>query len=200
MGLGASASSYSDVETEVLAKCKTPIKRLIYLRVNRETPIPIQLAEESDSRKNRPVMTFRIILSAIVFGGLLTSAIAADKLEKRKSPKGAKTYIAWPKDGKTVGKKFTVRFGLKGMGVAPAGIDKENTGHHHLLIDVDKMPNLNIPLAASDNIRHFGGGQTEVTLELPPGKHTLQLVLGDWIHLPHNPAVISEKITITVKK
>jgi len=200
LGLGVSASSYSDVETEVLAKRKTPIKRLIYLRVNRETPIPIQLAEESDSRKNRPVMTFRIILSAIVFGGLLTSAIAADKLEKRKSPKGAKTYIAWPKDGKTVGKKFTVRFGLKGMGVAPAGIDKENTGHHHLLIDVDKMPNLNIPLAASDNIRHFGGGQTEVTLELPPGKHTLQLVLGDWIHLPHNPAVISEKITITVKK
>ena len=80
-------------------------------------------------------MTFRIILSAIVFGGLLASATAEDKLEKRKSPKGAKTYIAWPKDGKTVGKKFTVRFGLKGMGVAPAGVDKENTGHHPLLID-----------------------------------------------------------------
>ena len=145
-------------------------------------------------------MTFRFILSAIVLGGLLTSVAAADKLEKRKSPKGAKTYIAWPKDGKTVGKKFTVRFGLKGMGVAPAGIDIENTGHHHLLIDVDKMPNFNIPLAASDNIRHFGGGQTEVTLELSPGKHTLQLVLGDWIHLPHSPPVMSEKITITVKK
>ena len=165
-----------------------------------ETYLPIQLAEKYDSRKNPPVMTFRIILSAIVFGGLLTAATAADKLEKRKSPKGAKTYIAWPKDGKTVGKKFTVRFGLKGMGVAPAGVDKENTGHHHLLIDVDKMPNLNIPLAATENIRHFGGGQTEVTLELSPGKHTLQLVLGDWIHLPHNPPVISEKITITVKK
>ena len=91
-------------------------------------------------------MTFRFILSSIVLGGLLTSVAAADKLEKRKSPKGAKTYIAWPKDGKTVGKKFTVRFGLKGMGVAPAGIDIENTGHHHLLIDVDKMPNFNLSL------------------------------------------------------
>ena len=78
----------------------------------------------------------------MVFGGLLTSAVAADKLEKRKSPKGAKAYIIFPKDGKTVKKKFTVRFGLKGMGVAPAAIDKENTGHHHLLIDVDKLPNL----------------------------------------------------------
>ena len=145
-------------------------------------------------------MTLRIFLSAMVFGGLLTSAVAADKLEKRKSPKGAKAYIISPKDGKTVGKKFTVRFGLKGMGVAPAGIDKENTGHHHLLIDTEKLPNLEIPLAATEKIRHFGGGQTEVTLELPPGKHTLQLVLGDWIHLAHDPPVISKKITITVKK
>ncbi len=136
----------------------------------------------------------------MVFGGLLTSAEAADKLEKRKSPKGAKAYIISPKDGRTVNKKFTVRFGLKGMGVAPATIDKENTGHHHLLIDVDKLPSLDLPLAATENIRHFGGGQTEVTLELPPGKHTLQLVLGDWIHLAHDPPVISKKITVTVKE
>ena len=144
-------------------------------------------------------MALRFFISAILLGGLLTSVEAADKLEKRKSPKGAKAYIISPKDGRTVKKKFTVRFGLKGMGVAPAAIDKEHTGHHHLLIDVDKLPNLDLPLAASDNIRHFGGGQTEVTLELPPGKHTLQLVLGDWIHLAHDPPVISEKITITVK-
>ena len=134
--------------------------------------IPIQLASGTDSRENPGAMTLRIFLSALVFGGLLTSAVAADKLEKRKSPKGAKAYIISPKDGKTVGKKFTVRFGLKGMGVAPAGIDKENTGHHHLLIDTEKLPNLEIPLAATEKIRHFGGGQTEVTLELPPGKHT----------------------------
>ena len=88
------------------------------------------------------VMTLRFVLSAMLLGGLLSSAVAADKLEKRKSPKGAKAYIITPKDGKSVNKKFTVRFGLKGMGVAPATIDKENTGHHHLLIDVDKLPNL----------------------------------------------------------
>ena len=145
-------------------------------------------------------MTRQLIMSVMVLSGLLTSAVAADKLEKRKSPKGAKAYIISPKDGKTVGKKFTVRFGLKGMDIAPAAIDKENTGHHHLLIDVDKLPNLDLPLVATDNIRHFGGGQTEVQLELPPGKHTLQLVLGDWIHLAHDPPVLSKKITITVGK
>lgn len=144
-------------------------------------------------------MTIRFVLSTLVFGVLLTSAVAADKLEKRKSPKEARAYIITPKDGKTVNKKFTVRFGLKGMGVAPAGIDKENTGHHHLLIDVGKLPSLDLPLAATDNIRHFGGGQTQVTLELSPGKHTLQLVLGDWIHLAHSPPVVSKKITITAK-
>ena len=145
-------------------------------------------------------MTRQLIMSVMVLSGLLPSAVAADKLEKRKSPTGAKAYIISPKDGKTVGKKFTVRFGLKGMGIAPAAIDKENTGHHHLLIDVDKLPNLDLPLVATDNIRHFGGGQTEVQLELPPGKHTLQLVLGDWIHLAHDPPVLSKKITITVGK
>ena len=145
-------------------------------------------------------MTRQFIMSVLVLSGLLTSAVAADKLEKRKSPKGAKAYIISPKDGKTVGKKFTVRFGLKGMGIAPAAIDNENTGHHHLLIDVDKLPNLDLPLVATDSIRHFGGGQTEVQLELPPGKHTLQLVLGDWIHLAHAPPVLSKKITITVRK
>ena len=153
-----------------------------------------------EHEKDSFAMTRQLIMSVMVLSGLLTSAMAADKLEKRKSPKGAKVYIISPKNGKTVGKKFTVRFGLKGMGVAPAAIDKENTGHHHLLIDMDKLPNLDLPLAATDNIRHFGGGQTEVQLELPPGKHTLQLVLGDWIHLAHDPPVLSKKITITVGK
>jgi hypothetical protein len=160
----------------------------------------IPLAKEEGLSDVLLVMTLRFILSAMVLGGLLTSAVAADKLEKRKSPKGAKAYIITPKNGKSVNKTFTVRFGLKGMGVAPATIDKENTGHHHLLIDVNKLPNLNLPLAATDNIRHFGCVQTEVTLELPPGKHTLQLVLGDWIHLAHDPPVISKKITVTVKE
>lgn len=177
---------------------ETPIKRPILAGVNPGPPIP--LATETTARENLPAMKLRFFLSVMVFGGLLASATAADKLEKRKSPKGAKAYIISPKDGKTVGKKFVVRFGLKGMGVAPAGIDKENTGHHHLLIDTEKLPNLNLPLAATEKIRHFGGGQTEVTLELPPGKHTLQLVLGDWIHLAHDPPVVSKKITVTVKE
>ena len=85
------------------------------------------------------------------------------------------------------------------MGVAPAGVIKENTGHHHLLIDVKEMPDFSLPLPATDNIKHFGGGQTETDLTLPAGKHTLQLVLGDHLHIPHDKPVVSEKITITVK-
>ena len=92
-----------------------------------------------------------------------------------------------------------VRFGLIGMGVAPAGVDLPDTGHHHLIIDLDELPSLDLPLPATDNVKHFGKGQTEAKIELSPGKHTLQLVLGDKIHLPHSPAVISKKITITVE-
>jgi hypothetical protein len=95
-----------------------------------------------------------------------------------------------------------VRFGLSGMGVAPAGVeDKANTGHHHLIIDAPAPSGeaLNEPIPADDHHKHFGGGQTETSVELAPGSHTLQLVLGDWSHIPHNPPVMSEKITITVK-
>ena len=84
------------------------------------------------------------------------------------------------------------------MGVAPAGVQQQNTGHHHLLIDVTEQPPGNLPLPANDNIVHFGGGQTETTIELAPGTHTLQLVLGDHLHIPHDPPVQSERITITV--
>jgi hypothetical protein len=85
------------------------------------------------------------------------------------------------------------------MGVAPAGVDIPDTGHHHLIIDTKDLPNLDVPLPASDNLMHFGKGQTEAKIELAPGKHTLRLVLGDKIHLPHSPAVISKEITITVE-
>ena len=85
------------------------------------------------------------------------------------------------------------------MGVAPAGIDLPNTGHHHLLIDVDKLPNLNLPVPADDNHKHYGKGQTETTLKLAPGKHTLQLLLGNYLHIPHDKPVMSKKITVTVK-
>jgi len=115
------------------------------------------------------------------------------------SPEGAQVYIISPEDGDTVSSPVTVKFGLKGMGVAPAGIDKPKTGHHHLLIDVKSLPALDKPLPADAHHKHFGGGQTEVSIELSPGKHTLQLIMGDKTHFPHNPPVISEKISITVK-
>jgi len=114
------------------------------------------------------------------------------------SPAGAKVYIIEPKDGAEVKSPVKVVFGLSGMGVAPAGTQVENTGHHHLLID-DPQVDFAQPLPATDNIKHFGKGQTEAMVELKPGKHTLQLLFADWKHQPHNPALQSEKITVTVK-
>lgn len=110
----------------------------------------------------------------------------------------ANAYIIAPADGATVSGPFRVVFGLRGMGVAPAGVEKCGSGHHHLLIDTD-LPALDAPIPADDNHRHFGGGQTEAELQLPPGKHTLQLLLGDHNHVPHSPPVASEVITITVE-
>jgi len=123
---------------------------------------------------------------------------AAGGLPRTQAPAGAEAYIQSPANGAEVTSPFTVRFGLRGMGVAPAGVTSANTGHHHLLIDVDTLPPDNLPLPANDQVRHFGAGQTETTLELTPGRHTLQLVLGDAMHIPHQPPVRSEKITITV--
>lgn len=127
------------------------------------------------------------------------AGLAAAQVARTKSAAGAKVYIISPKNGDTVSSPFTVQFGLKGMGVAPAGVTQANTGHHHLLIDVDQMPDMSAPLPNNQNIRHFGGGQTEVDLTLPPGKHTLQLVLGDYLHIPLDPPLVSEKVTVTVK-
>ena len=122
------------------------------------------------------------------------------------SPQGAEVYFIGLEDGATVASPVTVHFGLRGMGVAPAGTDAPNTGHHHLLIN--RAPMGDGPdgdeewlygLPADENHRHFGGGQTEVTLDLPSGQHTLQLVLGDMNHVPHDPPVSSGVITITVE-
>ena len=120
--------------------------------------------------------------------------------DRTPSPAGAEAYIISPKDGAKVTSPFVVQFGLKGMGIAPAGVKFDNTGHHHLLIDTDPPADAGAPLPSSDKVVHFGKGQTETTLSLPPGKHTLQLVLGDYSHVPHNPPVMSRKITITVSK
>ena len=114
------------------------------------------------------------------------------------APKDAKVYIISPKDGETVASPVRVVFGLRGAGIAPAGIEKENTGHHHLLVD-GTLADPALPIPTDATHLHFGGGQTEAEIKLPAGKHTLQLVLGDARHVPHDPPVLSEKITITVK-
>ena len=115
------------------------------------------------------------------------------------APESAMVYFLSPANGATVSSPVTIRFGLRGMGVAPAGVTTANTGHHHLLVDVETLPPDNLPIPNDANHRHFGLGQTETELTLPPGQHTLQLVLGDALHIPHQPPVRSEKITITVQ-
>ena len=115
-----------------------------------------------------------------------------------KASSGAKVYFVSPADGATVSNPVKVVFGLSGMGVAPAGINKDNTGHHHLIIN-GELKDLTAPIPNDDKHKHFGGGQTETTIELPSGQHTLQLVLGDFKHVPHSPPVTSETITINVK-
>jgi hypothetical protein len=141
------------------------------------------------------------ILLALALTGLTATAIAADApvLPTTAAPAGAEVYIISPGDGATVGKEVTVRFGLNGMVVAPDGIAKEHTGHHHLLVDVDTLPAAGQPIPADANHIHFGGGQTQTTLKLAPGTHTLQLELGDQHHVPFEPALVSKKITIHVK-
>ena len=109
-----------------------------------------------------------------------------------------KVYFINIKDGDVLKSPFLIQFGLRGKGVAPAGVDVTNTGHHHLLINVDEV-NYNLPIPSSDQHLHFGLGQTETNLELPSGKHSLQLVLGDKYHIPHKPPLMSEKIQIIVK-
>ena len=119
--------------------------------------------------------------------------------DRTPAPPGATVYFITPTDGTTLTSPITVRFGLKGMGVAPAGIDKPNTGHHHLLIDTADLPPLDEPIPADDHHRHFGGGQTETTIDLSPGTHTLQLILADQNHIPFDPPIVSAKITVTVE-
>ena len=112
-------------------------------------------------------------------------------------PQDAKVYILWPSDGQVIKGAFWVRMGLSGAGIAPAGVQKANTGHHHLIVDAD-LPPMDQPIPNDHNHLHFGLGQTEARLDLPPGRHTLQLLLGDENHIPHNPPLYSKRITITV--
>ena len=138
-----------------------------------------------------------LVCSSVVFVSVASAALAQTQTP---SPQGAAVYFINLKDGDTVTSPFKVQFGLSGMGIAPVGVQNERTGHHHLLID-SKLSDeeLKRPIAADAQHVHFGGGQTETTVTLQPGRHTLQLVLGDWSHIPHNPPVMSSVITVTVK-
>ena len=128
---------------------------------------------------------------------LAGSALASD-LPRSPAPPGVELYFVSPQDGAALTNPVTVRFGLKGMGIAPAGIAMENTGHHHLLIDTE-LPPLDRPVPADAQHVHFGKGQTEAVVTLAPGPHRLQLLLGDHLHLPHDPPVVSKVIAITVR-
>ena len=108
-----------------------------------------------------------------------------------------KVYFINLEDGDRVESPFLIQFGLSGMGIAPAGTDRSNTGHHHLLINVNDI-DLSKPIPSSSNHIHFGGGQTESLVDLMPGDYSMQLVLGDMTHTPHNPPIISQRINITV--
>lgn len=121
------------------------------------------------------------------------------EMVRSKAPEGAEVYFITPQNGDIIEGPVKVQFGLKNMGVAPAGTDQKNTGHHHILIDLNELPDMTKPLPANEHIVHFGGGQTETTLNLEPGQHTLQLLLGNFAHIPHDPPVMSGKIIITVK-
>lgn len=142
------------------------------------------------------------ILGAAFAFILGTSPILTNHASAGETPsaEGAKVYFINLKDGDKVKGPVYIQFGLAGMGVAPAGTEKKNTGHHHLIIN-EKLEGdaLKEGIPADEQHKHFGGGQTETTLELKPGTYTLQLVLGDQNHVPHNPPVMSERITITVE-
>ena len=130
---------------------------------------------------------------------LSMSSAAADAVKHTPAPKDARVYFIAPADGAIVSSPVRVIIGLENMGVAPAGVRWDSTGHHHILLNMGELPAMDAALPASEQIIHLGGGQTETLLELPAGEHSLQLLLGDHFHIPHQPPVLSEKITIQVE-
>jgi hypothetical protein len=139
--------------------------------------------------------TVRLILLAAA----LASASCAVHAQGKPAPKEALLYFIWPQNGATIKGGFWCRFGLRNMGITHAGDDYQNSGHHHLLVDVTEPLDPKEPIPQDKNHLHFGAGQTETRLELPPGKHTLQLVLGDAKHYLFDPPIMSEKITVNVR-
>ena len=139
------------------------------------------------------------ITRLVMLSAMMTLLSFAAQAQGKPAAKDALLYFVWPQNGAIIKGAFWCRFGLRNMGVTHAGDDFQNSGHHHLLIDVNEPLNPNEAIPSDKSHLHFGRGQTEARIELPPGKHTLQLVLGDAKHYPFNPPVVSEKITITIK-
>ncbi len=142
--------------------------------------------------KGKQTMKTLVCLVSIV---LSFTTLASDLVSK--SPEGAEVFIISPKNDEVVKPTFTIEFGIKGMDVSPAGIKKENSGHHHLLVDGEKLPSMDLPLGSE--VTHFGKGQTKTTITLSKGKHSLQLILGNYLHVPHDPAIVSKVIKVIVK-
>jgi hypothetical protein len=141
-------------------------------------------------------MRLLMIAALLAFAFTLNGSVTAGTTKRDPA---AELYIGWPNDGEVIKKRqIRVWFGLRNMGVAPAGVDVANTGHHHLIIDAD-LPPFDEPIPSDENHLHFGKGQTETVIELAPGQHTLQLIMGDKDHVPLDPPLYSKKITITVK-
>ena len=174
-------------------RARTLMRKFVTMRFTR-TVDKNSVTKKTMTRQMRGACTAAI---GVVFLTFSLACEPAQEMSSSTSPDGAMVYIISPSDGAVVSDTFVVRFGLKGMGVAPAGTDVANTGHHHLLVDVQTLPPLDQPML--DQVLHFGLGQTETTITLGPGEHTLQLILGDRFHIPHDPPVIGEPITVTVQ-
>lgn len=171
---------------------------LSIIRKERSKEVGFAARSTSGPNKARQKTTrLRLVATALVAASWITSPAMADELSS--SPANAKVYFKNLKDGAVVDRPVQIKFGIEGMAIAPAGTKEANTGHHHLLIDLEDAPSLDEPLPSNRHVKHFGKGQTEVELDLAPGQHTLQLLLGNFAHVPHNPAVTSDKITIIVQ-
>ena len=161
--------------------------------------MPVRFSQMSSARRSPFgwIAALAPILGALILG--IASPIGAETgIPRHESTEGAEVFFITPSAGQVVSSPFIVQFGLKNMKVSPAGVPEPGGGHHHLIVDAD-LPPANLPVPTSDHYRHFGKGQTEVALELPPGKHTLQLLLADHNHVPHDPPVVSKRITVEVK-
>src|SRR4029078_464362 len=164
--------------------------------ITMQTFVIRRMGSASPAHPRGRVMNITRIALLLVIGLILPAPVHA---QGKAAHKDAYLYFVWPQDGTVIKGAFWARFGLRNMGVTHAGDDFDNAGHHHLLIDVNAPLHANEPIPQDKNHLHFGAGQTEARIELPPGKHTLQLVLGDAKHYPFKPPVVSKKITITVK-